>query len=174
MRYSLLYREIIRYFNFGVIVELGTSIGINTIYLADSAVDCFVHTFEGNPELIKYAKENFHKAGISNVAIAEGNIDEKLPGFLDSGIKPEFVFFDANHRYEPTVNYFNMLNDCRAETAVFVFDDIHWSREMGRAWNEIRKHKDVRIDLDLYQCGILILGPDFPKLSARLNALKYM
>lgn len=168
VEFSLLYREIIRYFNFTTVFELGTSIGINTLYLADSSPQCSVYTFEGNPDLIRYAVKNFKEAAAPNIRIIEGDIGEQLPITIDSGLKPQFVFFDANHRYEPTVKYFNMLNHARTRNAVFVFDDIHWSREMNRAWNDIRKHEDVKIDLDLFQAGIIIFGSRLPKLSAKL------
>jgi len=36
-----------------------------------------------------------------------------------------------------------------------VFDDIHWSPEMERAWNNITKHPKVKLSFDLMRIGIV-------------------
>jgi hypothetical protein len=44
-----------------------------------------------------------------------------------------------------------------------VFDDIHWSEGMEKAWNEIKSDKDVTITIDFFTVGLVFFNPDFTK-----------
>jgi predicted O-methyltransferase YrrM len=164
-KYSLLMQEMIRYFNCRNIIELGTSLGINTMYLSKSNDGCRVYSFEGNPELAAIARKNFARMQVNNIELVDGNIDESLPSFIKKEIRPDFVFFDANHRVEPTLRYFNLLNSVRTDNTVYVLDDIHRSGEMEMAWNQIRSRNEVRVDMDLYQFGVILVRENLPKMS---------
>jgi len=168
LKYSLLFQNLIRHFDCQAILELGTSLGINTLYLAGSGPGVKVHTMEGNPALCSYASKVFSRASPGNITLVEGNIDETLTGYVVNANHPDFVYFDANHKYKPTLHYFSVLNTTRTSHAVFVLDDIYWSEEMAEAWEVIRHHPDVRVDIDLFQAGLLLFQPDLPRLSVRL------
>ena len=88
------------------VLELGSSLGITTAYLAsvDSKIKCV--SLEGAPEIANIARKNLEKLKINNVQIIEGNIDETLDKALTEFKTLDFVFFDANHRKEPTLKYF--------------------------------------------------------------------
>ena len=47
-----------------LIIELGTSFGISTMYLAASCPDATVYTIEGCPATAEIARENFTEAGL--------------------------------------------------------------------------------------------------------------
>jgi predicted O-methyltransferase YrrM len=51
----------------------------------------------------------------------------------------DFVYIDGNHRYEPTMKYFDLLMQYSHEGTILVSDDIHWSLEMTQAWKAIEK-----------------------------------
>src|SRR5690606_9002431 len=61
-------------------IELGTSLGINTLYLSLQNPKGKVFTIEGSHELCAYAKELAIKAGVSNTEFICGRfMDELLP-----------------------------------------------------------------------------------------------
>lgn len=151
----------INHFKAKSIAELGTSFGINTLYLAPPQAE--VTTFEGSPEIADMAKLTFELAQAKNIRIVEGNIDTTLPAFLQTARKLDFIFMDANHRYAPTMTYFERLLARIHENSIIVLDDIHYSPEMERAWNLIKKHKLVYGSADLYRCGILFFDPSLNK-----------
>lgn len=143
-----------RYMESKRIVELGTSMGITSLYL--SKIDgAKLFTFEGNSDLINIALTNFESLDQKNIELIEGNIDHTLPEFLQNPAKIDFALIDANHRYEPTLKYFNWLSMRMADQSVIVIDDIYYSEEMGRAWSELKKHELVYGSIDLFRCGIL-------------------
>jgi predicted O-methyltransferase YrrM len=132
------------------------------LYLAKNP-DVFVTTFEGSRTIAETARITFEFAKAENIKLIEGNIDSTLPDFLQSSGKIDFVFMDANHRYEPTLKYFNLLLHKTHPLSIIVVDDIHYSREMEKAWNYLRHHSLVYGSVDIYRCGLLFLDPSLNK-----------
>jgi predicted O-methyltransferase YrrM len=161
-RYSTIFYRIATACHATCIVELGTSLGINTVYLA-AAEKCTVTTFEGAPAVADIAALNFEFAGNKNIQLVAGDIDQTLPEFLNGVSRIDFAFIDANHRYEATVRYFGWLLKKTHENSVVVVDDIHHSPEMQRAWLEIRNHRLVYGSADLFRCGIVFFDPSLNK-----------
>lgn len=160
--YSCLYARIINHIKARNIIELGTSFGINTLYIAQNK-DAQVTTFEGVPEIADIARLTFEFYGSRNIILAQGNIDNTLAMHLQSIRKVDFVLMDANHRYQPTVNYFQHLLPKLRENSVVVIDDIHYSPEMTNAWKYLQNHNLVYGSADLYRCGILFFDPSLNK-----------
>jgi len=150
---ALFYR-IAKYIGAERILELGTSMGISSLYLA-SVENSKVITFEGNPGMIDIALTNFEYFKQKNIELIEGNIDQTLPDHLQDPSKIDFALIDANHKFEPTIRYFNMLARRMADTGIIVVDDINYSPDMAKAWSEIKKHDLVYGSIDLHRCGIL-------------------
>jgi len=156
--YSRLYHRIVDYMDASQILELGTSMGITTLYLAQKE-NAHVTTFEGNPAMINVALSHFEYFNKKNIALIEGNLDTKLSEYLLTPAKIDFVLMDANHRYEPTIRYFNQLSRRMADKGIIVIDDIYYSEEMHRAWKELCNHPLVYGSVDLFRCGILFFDP---------------
>ena len=157
---QLLYR-MIHYFQPQCIVELGTSLGITTAYLSLANPQAKIYSIEGAPAIASLAAKNMQALSITNLELVTGNFDQQLPSLLNRIPPVEFVFIDGNHRKVPTLAYFNLLLQQCSETSCFVFDDIHWSREMEEAWSDIISDKRVMLSVDLFFIGIVFLRPEF-------------
>lgn len=144
------------------IIELGTSLGVNTLYLATDRIRR-VTTFEGCPEISRVARNNFAKAGIQNIVQVVGDLAETLPTWLDENKVVDLVFIDANHRYAPTMAYFEMIKPALHHKSVVVVDDIHYHAEMEKAWGDLQGDKAVRGSADLFRTGILFFDPSLSK-----------
>ena len=130
---QLLYR-LVAHFRPSVVFDLGTSLGLTTLYLAKAQAQARVFTFEGCPQTAALAQEHFERLSCSNIQTVVGNIDHTLTPQIQQISQLDFVFFDANHRFEPTVRYFEECLLKAHDDSVFVFDDIHWSADMEKAW----------------------------------------
>jgi predicted O-methyltransferase YrrM len=157
---QLLFR-IIKYYQSATIIELGTSLGVTTLYLATANKNSEVFTLEGSKNIAKIAEDNFKKAGIDNVKLIQGNFDDTLVSALIQMKKIDLAYIDGNHRKLPTLKYFQQLLQNSSEHSIFIFDDIHWSAEMEEAWKEIRQHKAVTLTIDLFFIGIIFFKKDF-------------
>ncbi|OIN58341.1 O-methyltransferase [Arsenicibacter rosenii] len=153
---QLLYRLTQR-FQTRTIFDLGTSLGLTTAYLAKGAdkTGGFVTSFEGCPATAEKARQHLNRLGCKAVEVVTGDLAETLPRQVDHADRLDLVFFDANHRYTPTVQYFNVCLPKKHNDSVFIFDDIHWSDEMEQAWATIKEHPDVTATVDLFGVGLV-------------------
>lgn len=137
------------------IVELGTSLGLTSLYLSKALPKSNIYTIEGCPNLFKFSKELFKTEGVKNITSINGNFNVEFPKLLSNIDTLDFLYIDGNHAYEPTINYFNLALEKILPNSIFVFDDIYWSDDMQKAWKEIYAHKDVTLSLDLFYFGIV-------------------
>jgi predicted O-methyltransferase YrrM len=161
-RFSSLFLRLIHHIKAKTVVELGTSFGINTLYLAQS-IYSKIYTFEGANAIADIADLTFDFGDVKNVELIRGNIDSTLYSTLSRIPKVDFALLDANHRYEPTLKYFEWILNKIHHDSIIVMDDIHDSPEMERAWAKIKKHDLVYTSVDLYRCGIVFFDPSLTK-----------
>ena len=150
------------------ILELGTSLGLTSAYLALSSSDVRVVTIEGAPAIARLAAESWQAIGLNNVELFTASFDEALPDVLAKMKRVDFVLIDGNHRFEPTMLYINQLLSVVHEETVIVLDDIHWSEEMERAWNECAALPEVTLSLDFFDFGVLYFNKGRRKEHFRL------
>ncbi len=147
------------------IIELGTSLGISTAYLASANPHANVITLEGCPNTSAEAKMNFEALGLKNINTIVGNFDNTLPAVLN--LLPTtnclLVFIDGNHKKTPTLNYFKQFLAHANENTILIFDDINWSDEMADAWEEIKKNPAVTITIDLFFLGLVFFRKERAK-----------
>jgi predicted O-methyltransferase YrrM len=139
----------------GNMIELGTCLGITSLYLKRAAPDAKLLTLEGCPETAGVAAEVFRKAGINDIKLITGNFNDTLPGVINSLDRLDFVFVDGNHQKEATLNYFEWCLPRVHENTLLIFDDIYWSEGMKEAWNEIKAHPQVTVTVDLFWIGLV-------------------
>ena len=159
---KLLYR-IIQFYKPKNILELGTSLGISTSYLAKADTNANVFTFEGCPATATIAQENFNKQNIKNTSITLGDFNLTLANKLKEIVTVDLAFIDGNHKEKPTIDYFKQCLKYANNNTIFIFDDIHWSRGMENAWNYIEKHEETTLTIDLFFIGIVFIKSELSK-----------
>ncbi len=160
-KYSQLLFRLVDYYQPKTILELGTSLGVTSSYLASANSKSEVYTFEGAPEIANIAQQNFNQLHLKNIQLTVGNFDNTLSSSLSKIEQVDFAFIDGNHRYEPTMNYFNQLLLKSHGKSIFILDDIHWSKEMEQAWEAIKNNHQVTATIDLFFIGIVLFNKDF-------------
>jgi predicted O-methyltransferase YrrM len=181
---QLLYR-VARYYRPVKVVELGTSLGFSTAYLAAGVRAAFagervrgeggvdgngagvrgegpgrVWSIEGSGQVAAVAERNLGLLGLE-AKVVVGNFDFVLPGVLEEMGGVDLAFVDGNHRRDPTLAYFNQLMEHAGRPAVLIFDDIHWSAEMEEAWVTIKNDPRVYLTIDLFFIGLVFLREEF-------------
>jgi predicted O-methyltransferase YrrM len=129
---QLLFR-IVQYYQPANILELGTSLGISSAYMAAANPAANVITVEGASSVAGVAIQNHQLLGLDNIQVINGKFDDILPGLLQQ-IKTVDLGF---------------------------VDDIHWSPEMEEAWRIIRQHDAVAASIDLFFFGIVLFRSEF-------------
>jgi predicted O-methyltransferase YrrM len=151
------------------ILELGTSLGMSTMYLSSANIGARVTTIEGCPNTADVAKKNFKKAGLHNIESKVGDFGLMLPSILNSIGNIGMVYVDGNHSYKATLGYFHTLCPFATEKSVIIFDDIHWSKGMEKAWDEICKDQRVTMSVDLFHFGLVFFDRRLSKEHFRVR-----
>lgn len=151
------------------ILEIGTSLGITTAYLAIAVPAARIMTLEGCPELSMKAKTHFSRLGIKNIELLEGRFEDSLPVALDRLGRVDLVYIDGNHCREAMLKYYDQCLAHAGNETIMIFDDIHYSPGMEEAWNILREKEEVRVSLDLFTSGWLIFRKESSKQHFRLR-----
>jgi len=158
----LLFR-LVNYYRPSTVLELGTSLGFSTAYMALGNPLSKVITIEGCPNIANLAQNNFDKLNIHNIQLVVGNFNEKLPAIIHDLHRIDFVFIDGNHQYKPTIKYFEQCLPKAVNDTIFVIDDIHWSEGMESAWQYICNHPAVTLSVDIFFMGVVFVKKELTK-----------
>jgi predicted O-methyltransferase YrrM len=157
---QLLFR-IVHYYQPKTMVELGTSVGLTTAYLALAFPSARLLTLEGAETVATVAKKNLDSLGLHHVDLLEGNFDDQLPVAERLLAEIDFAFIDGNHRKKATLHYFKRLEERVSLNSMIIVDDIHWSLEMEEAWKEIKEDPRVMMTIDLFFMGLVFFRNSF-------------
>ncbi|MEC7646576.1 MAG: class I SAM-dependent methyltransferase [Bacteroidota bacterium] len=165
---KLLYR-IIKYYKPKNILELGTSLGISTLYLAKAQETSKIYTFEGCPETAKIAQQNFDNLNAKNINITLGDFQHTLKKKLKKINTIDLCFIDGNHQEKSTIFYFNECLKYTNNNTIFIFDDIYWSKGMENAWQYIKSNKKTTLTIDLFYLGIVFIKSELSKENYKIR-----
>jgi len=165
-KFGKLLNNLIETFNCETVIELGTSLGVGTSYLALSN-KTKVFTIEGCPKISEFTQQQL--SDTTNVSFFVGEFSTQLDAVLKQSGQPNLVYIDGNHTYEGTITYFNYFLKHSQPNAILVFDDIHWDKGMEKAWQEIVASEKVKISLDLFRMGVVFLDENLDKKHFNLK-----
>jgi predicted O-methyltransferase YrrM len=161
-RAQLLFR-IVNYFQPDTILEIGTSLGLATSALSLGNPKASIITLEGCPETAKQAQLQLQKFNCNNVELIVSEFSSYLKNNQQSTSNYQLIYFDGNHSKKATLEYFELLLPTIANETVWIFDDIHWSKEMEETWEIIIKHPKVTVSIDTFQWGLVFFRYEQPK-----------
>lgn len=163
--------DLMRYYQPKTVIELGTSVGLSTMYMAQACPQAKIISHEGCDQTAAIALDNFQKLGMKNIELVVGQFENTLEQTLSKYKAPDWIYLDGNHRKAPTMAYFDQCLKHIDGEAILLFDDIHWSKEMDEAWIEIKAHPSVVRSIDLFKWGLVFIGNNKTKEDLVLNLL---
>lgn len=143
-------------FRAGTILELGSCAGISTCFLASDPFCRRLISVEWSPELARVAEKHVQQI-LPGAQVLNAPIDEILPQTLalfENDLQLYYV--DAFHQYASTLRFMQTAIPHLARGALVVFDDIHWSKPMWQAWQELRAHEGFSHTLDVGRFGLCV------------------
>ncbi|MBT3544354.1 MAG: class I SAM-dependent methyltransferase [Saprospiraceae bacterium] len=148
----------VKCYNCKNVLELGSSLGISTAYLAAVNNDTKVISLEGNPASADIARHNAKQLELPNIEIVTGIFEETLTPTLGRMKQVDLAYLDGNHSYDATIEYFDKILPYLNENSVIVLDDIYWSDGMLNAWKQLIQHTAVTYSIDIYSSGFLFFN----------------
>ena len=166
---ELLFR-IVNYFQPENILEIGTSLGLATSAMCLGNKNSKVITLEGCPNTINKCQLQLQKFNINNVECINTEFTNHLKTYnlqpTTYNLQPttyNLIYFDGNHSKKATLEYFELLLPTITNDSVWIFDDIHWSKDMEEAWEIIKNHPKVTVTIDTFQWGIVFFRKEQEK-----------
>jgi predicted O-methyltransferase YrrM len=160
-KFARLFYRMVKYYKPKTIIDIGTSFGTTTAYLATAQPSSKVFTLEGSENIAAIAAKTFSNLELKNVHLIKANFDEQLPALLQTIDDIDFCLVDGNHSEYPTLQYFDWLLKKTHPNSIIIFDDIHWSEGMEQAWARIKANPEVRLSIDLFFAGVVFFKEDF-------------
>ncbi|GAA4071702.1 class I SAM-dependent methyltransferase [Flavobacterium cheonanense] len=161
-RAKLLFR-IVNYFQPNTILEIGTSLGLATSALSLGSKNAKVITLEGCPNTMTIAKNQCELQNLNNIEFINTKFEDYLSNCQLNTEHCQLIYFDGNHSKKATLDYFELLVPTITNDSVWIFDDIHWSKDMEEAWQTIKNHPKITVTIDTFQWGIVFFRTEQEK-----------
>ena len=143
------------------LLELGTGYGVSGLYWLSAMLDNgagHLHSLDGSAPNQQVAASLWEQLAPGRWTLHNGALQRVLGDVLARIPPPDLVFLDADHSYEGTKEYFAHLLPATEPGAVLLFDDVKWSEDMTRAWNEIAAHPGLHWTRESFGMGIAVRG----------------
>ena len=134
------------------VVETGTSLGINALYLAAAKSVTNVFSIEGSDIIHRIANDTTR--GNPKITLEHGNMYERLEMSLAKH-QPELVFLDADHRQSAIEFCLDRIETHVPSVKCIVIHDIYWSEDMASAWNKIKENPKYALTVDIFRAGLI-------------------
>lgn len=168
VKYAQLLFRVVRFCRCKTLLELGTSLGVTTAYLASAAKTGKCLTIECEPEVASVALENFKTLRLENVELLLGNVDDKLPEALAELDALDFVFINVGCKADDVWRYFELCAGKARSGSVIVVADIYGTKEMEKVWKRIREYGRVTSTIDLGRLGMVFFNTDLHRKNYRM------
>lgn len=166
--YGLVLYRLSKKYRPSAIVELGTGLGISTAYLAAGNPEATVYTVEGNRLRHEFAKRALGERFQDRVRCIHADFDDWLQNFENPG-HPLLVYIDGNHSYDSTLRYFLHFARFAREDTIMIFDDIHWSPGMEKAWKDILRWPEVSLSVNIFFMGVVLFRKGIARQDFLVN-----
>jgi predicted O-methyltransferase YrrM len=167
-KFSSFLRLLLNYLNAESVLETGTSLGVNALYMSSSSSIEKVITLEGSPIIAELAKKQFQKENAKKIELIQGNIYET---FVPALVKntPDVIFLDADHRSVAIDFYVENIMNHLPQIKCIVIHDIYWSQDMFEKWQEITTDNRFTLTVDIFQAGLIFPNQEMPKQHFKLK-----
>ncbi len=155
-KYGALLFRLVNFFKATSVLNVGSSSGVMSLYLASADSNCSCVALEHRKELIEAAKDKAGKLGLENLHFCMGislNVIEKTLQEQCCGF--DLIFIDTAHNPELTGKIVNMCLQYIRKDSVLIIDGIHRNKNMQQVWKTIKVQIQGGMTMDLYALGIV-------------------
>lgn len=145
------------------VLELGTSTGLETQYMAFANQKARCISVTTSAEIAALALEGFKKQDLKNIELHLLQNDETPEKILNELGTLDFVLFNQFSGEKECLILFEQCLLKKNKDSLFVFTNIHSNPDILNTWKIIRTHSEVQVTIDLYHLGIVIFNTALEK-----------
>jgi len=131
-------------------IELGTGVGIATLYQCSPSKKMQLHSIEENIDLAKTSKQLLNKLGLQQVQFSAGLFEEKIPSITAQMPSLELVTINQLATKELMGK---ILQHCNKQ-AIVILNYPHATKERTEHWEWLKEQPRIQLTVDLYNMGI--------------------
>jgi predicted O-methyltransferase YrrM len=149
--------------HYQTLLELGTTTGLETQYMALANSEARCLSITSSAELAAIAQKGFIKQNIQNIVLQIVQNDKDIENIINSLERIDFVLFN-NILSSKRIS--DLLESCllkKTNGSIFAFKNIHSNPDNDKLWKKIRKRADVQVTMDLYHLGIVVFNTELEK-----------
>lgn len=150
---AYLLNRLVSYFEIRNALELGTSLGLGSLAMRLQN-NINLTTVEACPSTLKRAQQLFNFVGVNDIVTHQVRFKE----FFEQ-LKPQqtfdLVFLNGHHDGKTSLGYVEKIIPFLHEDSIVILDNIHWSKEMKKAWEVLIKDRRISVSIDTFYWGLL-------------------
>ncbi len=158
-KYNKLLFRMVAYYKPNYIIEVGSSLGITTAYLASPEKRNLVQTIETNLELGVIASETLSSLALPNTTQSKGSLKEVVSKLSER----TFGFILINHANWESEELAQHLLDFVEEDAIVIFVEINKNLQTKLFWDNLIYQQNKTISVTLFYFGIIFLKKEVLK-----------
>jgi len=147
--------KIVHEYKPNTVLELGTNLGVATLYQATAESSNQIITLEEDAAISATTQEYFKKLGTRNVELIGGEMGKTLPSALKKLGTVDQIYFNNFWGYEDSLTYFETCLPYLVPNTVFIVRTPYANEDSIKFWTEIKQHPSVKLSLDIYDLGLL-------------------
>lgn len=154
---QLLFR-LANYFKPKQIVQVGTGMGLSTLYLTGYSAHVQCISLEEDPARAEWARWCLERMGKRHVRVERGGYESLLPKALAQFETVDFLFFNAPERATELYGMFEKCVEHIQPDTVLVVEGLRASRAMRDFWERVKAHPATVLTFDLYHVGLVFFN----------------
>ena len=155
-RYGALLFRLVNFFKASSVLNVGSSSGVMSFYLASPHSNCRCVALEHRKELLRVAEDKAKQLGLENLHFCSGTSPDDIDKVLQrqsGGF--DLIFIDTAYDPELTGIIAGKCLQHFREDYVLIIDGINRNKSMQQLWKSLKLQIKGGITLDLYALGII-------------------
>lgn len=161
--YEQLLFRLVNYYKPRKILEIGTSGGFTTLYLAAPNSKTEVITLSPNSRVSRETDSLISSSLFKNIRILECEIKTDLSSFLRECKDLDFVSVNCQVVGEDLYHYYNKVKRECSFQGILVLNEPYIREQTRQELERIKSEIDVRVVVDMFHIVILIFNPELQK-----------
>ncbi|MDF9830096.1 class I SAM-dependent methyltransferase [Parabacteroides sp. PF5-6] len=161
---ALLFR-LTNHFKPQTILQVGTSLGLSTLYLSSYAAGLACASIEEDAAI---AQRVYREAARTPIECYTGDVRQQLGDYLQKGKTLDFIFLNGRDKGIDLLETFTTCLPHTADHTVVVVDGIRRNKTARKAWQQIITHPEVTVSLEQFTLGIVLFHKNLHKRNYKI------
>lgn len=136
------------------ILEIGSGIGVNTLFLTSTSKNIKCHCIENDPTKMAVAQDLFRTRNVNIHFVDEIPL-----------MKFDAIVIDLNSINSKELTNINKLIDVSQDKAFWIINNIHNNKLYNNIWEDIKTNPRIQNTFELKHYSIVILNSSLSKLN---------